>query len=143
RPRQLEGLAQSGVRSGDMIRLTWLLSIVVGVSVLVGCGDMGESTTNPPPAITSTEPGAGAPTGAAGESGGGAPDPFQAAPTCSSGTTWTQGNHDATHMNPGRACIACHSTDDGPTLAIAGTVYATAHEPDLCYGEDGANGVSV
>jgi hypothetical protein len=45
-------------------------------------------------------------------------------------------------MNPGRACIACHTTDDGPALTIAGTVYPTAHEPELCYG-DGSNAARV
>jgi hypothetical protein len=70
-------------------------------------------------------------------------DPFAAAPTCTSGTTWTKGNHGSHEMNPGRACIACHSTMNGPDLTIAGTVYPTAHEPDLCYGADGSNGVRV
>jgi hypothetical protein len=46
-------------------------------------------------------------------------------------------------MNPGRACIDCHSQDEGPHLTIAGTIYPTAHEPDLCYGADGANGAEV
>jgi mono/diheme cytochrome c family protein len=35
-------------------------------------------------------------------------------------------------MHPGRACITCHSTYDGPSFAIGGTVYSTAHEPDDC-----------
>ena len=56
---------------------------------------------------------------------------------------WTKGNHGSDEMNPGRACIACHSTMNGPDLTIAGTVYPTAHEPDLCYGADGSNDVSV
>ena len=125
-----------------MIRITslgWLSMVVIA-----GCGDMGESTTTPPPAITSNGPGgdSGA-SGGPGGTGGGAPDPFQAAAACTSGTTWTRGDAGSSHMNPGRVCIACHSTNDGPTLAIAGTVYPTAHEPDLCYGEDGANGVAV
>ena len=37
-------------------------------------------------------------------------------------------------MNPGKACIACHSSGEGPGFAIAGTVYPTGHEPDLCFG---------
>ena len=65
-------------------------------------------------------------------------------------------------MNPGRACISCHASssggDDssgsgdnsgpggggesegarGPLFTIAGTVYPSAHEPDLCNGADGA-----
>lgn len=35
-------------------------------------------------------------------------------------------------MHPGRACITCHSAYDGPSFAIGGTVYPTAHEPDDC-----------
>ena len=42
---------------------------------------------------------------------------------------WTRGNHGSPDMNPGRACIACHTTDDGPALTIAGTVYPTASKP--------------
>jgi hypothetical protein len=37
-------------------------------------------------------------------------------------------------MHPGVACIACHTQDNGPTFAIAGTVFPTAHEPDDCDG---------
>ena len=46
-------------------------------------------------------------------------------------------------MNPGRACITCHSTMNGPSLTIAGTVYPSAHEPDLCNGANGTNGARV
>jgi hypothetical protein len=42
-------------------------------------------------------------------------------------------------MNPGEACIACHASVEGPYLAVAGTLYATPHEPNLCYGFAGAN----
>lgn len=35
-------------------------------------------------------------------------------------------------MHPGRACITCHGSYDGPSFAIGGTVYPTAHEPDDC-----------
>ena len=50
---------------------------------------------------------------------------------------WTGGNRGSADMNPGRACITCHSTMNGPSLTIAGTVYPTAHEPDLCNGANG------
>jgi nitrate/TMAO reductase-like tetraheme cytochrome c subunit len=56
---------------------------------------------------------------------------------------WTQANRGSTDMNPGRACITCHSTMNGPSLTIAGTVYPTAHEPDLCNGANGSNGARV
>jgi len=56
---------------------------------------------------------------------------------------WTKGNDGSEDMNPGRACITCHAIEDGPTLTIAGTVYPTPHEPDLCNGADGSNGARV
>ena len=46
-------------------------------------------------------------------------------------------------MNPGRACIACHSMGRGPAFALAGTLYPTAHEPDLCNGVNGTTGAKV
>jgi hypothetical protein len=75
---------------------------------------------------------------------GGAPDgggtitdagTVDASPTCSSGTYWKNGNDGDPAMNPGMACNACHQVKGGPNLAFAGTVYKTAHEPDLCDGE--------
>jgi len=65
------------------------------------------------------------------------------APICSSQTMWTGGNHESPEMNPGMACIQCHSGDGGPGFSFAGTVYPTAHEPDLCNGADGTNGATV
>ena len=43
----------------------------------------------------------------------------------------------------GQACITCHTVNGGPSLTIAGTLYPTAHEPDLCNGVDGASGAAV
>ena len=118
------------------------------LAVVGGCdGEIGEPTT------VGTRPGGGG-NGAAigtGGSGGGdaggaagaaAPDPFAVAAICTSNTMWTRGDHGSPDMNPGRACIACHTTNDGPALTFAGTVYPTAHEPDLCYG-DGSNTARV
>ena len=65
------------------------------------------------------------------------------APVCTSNMTWTRGNHESPEMNPGKACIACHASDEGPRFTIAGTLYPTAHEPDLCDGADGANGAQI
>jgi len=40
--------------------------------------------------------------------------------------------------NPGGACEQCHDAlGVGLVFAAAGTVYATGHEPDFCYGIDG------
>lgn len=56
--------------------------------------------------------------------------------SCISGTRWVGGNHENEQMNPGQACIACHSRGEGPRFAFAGTVYGTgaAHEVDNCFG---------
>jgi hypothetical protein len=38
-------------------------------------------------------------------------------------------------MNPGRACINCHMRmGKAAAVTLAGTVYITGHEPDLCLG---------
>jgi mono/diheme cytochrome c family protein len=119
-----------------------------------------QSTTSPmPPApgarVSTTEIqtvqswiSAGYPAGTCGTTGGGAdagpPDPLGATPTCTSGTTWTGGNNGSAVMNPGRACIACHAGNgEAPQFTIAGTVYPTGHEPDLCNGANGTNGARV
>jgi hypothetical protein len=66
--------------------------------------------------------------------------PFDGPPVCTSMQTWNQGNEGDPHMNPGMACITCHSKgappgeDPPPVLLIGGTVYPTGHEPDLCMG---------
>lgn len=55
---------------------------------------------------------------------------------CTSGSSWTRGDHGSSSMHPGGTCIDCHTTnsEDGPRYAIAGTVFPTAHEPDDCFG---------
>jgi hypothetical protein len=74
--------------------------------------------------------------GSAGEVGGGSP--FDSPPTCTSKTTWTQGDAGSSQMKPGTACIACHAMPNGPKagplFVIAGTLYMTGHEPDDCFG---------
>jgi hypothetical protein len=78
------------------------------------------------------------PDGGAGGDGGVVSDPFKAPATCTSNRMWTSGNQGSASMNPGMACIACHSTGEGPAFSIAGTVYPTAHEPDRCNGFSGS-----
>lgn len=96
----------------------------------------GGASTGTAGAATST---GGASTGTAGAStgaGGGPVDPFSLPPTCSSGKTWTSGNKGSKNMNPGQACLTCHAKDfEAPDFAIAGTVYATGHEPNNCNGQ--------
>jgi len=65
-----------------------------------------------------------------------AKSPYDTPLQCSSMSNWTQGDHGSSSMHPGGKCISCHSMGgDGPIYAIAGTVYATAHEPDDCNGK--------
>ena len=65
---------------------------------------------------------------------------------CSSGRYWVEGEDDedadlddeGPWMNPGRACISCHlSEEEEPLIQIGGTVFPSYHEADLCYGVDG------
>lgn len=59
-------------------------------------------------------------------------------PVCTSGKTWIYGNAGSSFMNPGMACMSCHSQYyDAPRFGASGTVYPTAHEPDKCDGTDG------
>lgn len=82
---------------------------------------------------------AGTPEGTCASSSG--PDIFGAAPTCTSATFWTGGDKESPDMHPGRACIDCHTRgvrgERGPPLSLAGTVFATAHDPDDCNGANG------
>jgi len=75
--------------------------------------------------------------GAGGTSGA---DPFSVAAVCTSGKSWSGGGEGSASMDPGRACISCHASTGGeaPTFAIAGTLYPTGHEPDLCNGTNGS-----
>ena len=43
-------------------------------------------------------------------------------------------------MNPGQACITCHTRGEGPRFAFAGTVFGTgaSHEVDNCFGRASA-----
>jgi hypothetical protein len=80
---------------------------------------------------------AGGGTGGAGGGAGGAggiPDPYSTPVVCTSNTMWTQGTRGSNSMEPGQACIACHSKGEGPRFALGGTVYPSAHEPDNCNG---------
>jgi hypothetical protein len=56
--------------------------------------------------------------------------------SCSSGSHWTGGNQESAGMHPGGTCVACHATGEGPRFDVAGTVYATAHEPTDCNGSN-------
>jgi len=124
----------------------------------MGSGSAGAGGASP--GTGGSRPGGtgGASAGTGGSSAGGAagsgavtpdagtpPDPFSVAPTCTSGTTWKGGNEGSSSMNPGLACISCHKSSGGeaPTFSVAGTLYPTAHEPDLCNGFNGTAGAQV
>ncbi len=65
--------------------------------------------------------------------------PFDTPVVCTTNQTWTRGDRGSPSMRPGGACIACHSTSsEAPAFSIAGTLYATAHEPNDCNGTRGA-----
>jgi hypothetical protein len=83
-----------------------------------------------------TPPAACADGGAPLDGGGGIVDPYATPVVCTSKSMWTRGNSGSHSMDPGQACIACHSMTGGeaPLFALGGTVYPTAHEPDNCNG---------
>jgi hypothetical protein len=57
---------------------------------------------------------------------------------CLSGLQWQGGNEESPLMRPGGDCIACHKAEDeGPTFAIAGTVFEALDEADDCFGVGG------
>jgi hypothetical protein len=126
-----------GARTLRASRAAWLLSVA---TIAAACGgEIGQNAGGGLP------DGGAAGSGGGGSGGSGAPaDPFSAPAMCTSGVTWTRGDHGDEDMNPGRACIDCHGrSNDAPTLSIAGTLYPSAHEPDLCNGVNGANGARV
>jgi mono/diheme cytochrome c family protein len=59
---------------------------------------------------------------------------------CSSGQTWSDGDHGSPLMHPGGNCIDCHSSGEGPRFAVAGTVMKASNDDENC---DGVSGVSV
>jgi hypothetical protein len=56
---------------------------------------------------------------------------------CSSGLMWT-GDDGSPAMNPGLACLSCHAHGKGPPFALAGTVFSSSSEADLCFGAEKA-----
>ena len=65
--------------------------------------------------------------------------PFETPPQCTTDTHWKFGDQGSDLMYPGATCNECHSSHiDTPRFTIAGTVYATGHEPDNCDGAAGA-----
>jgi hypothetical protein len=122
----------------------WSFSMVVMVGASAGLG-CGGGDAGAPPSGQAPAPYAGVAK---------APDPTFSGPSvCASGQSWSGGDDgDDDHENdekgdrrkqsddddgspdmlPGRACIACHARNEGPTFSIAGTVFASGHVPDDC-----------
>jgi mono/diheme cytochrome c family protein len=64
-------------------------------------------------------------------------DPWATPIQCSSGRVWSGGNDESPEMRPGGGCVGCHAAEaPEKRFFAAGTVYATAHEPDDCDGAD-------
>jgi len=57
---------------------------------------------------------------------------------CASGLIWANGDEESPLMHPGGDCIGCHTAEDeGPTFAIAGTVYEGLAAAIDCFGVSG------
>jgi cytochrome c551/c552 len=79
---------------------------------------------------------AGYPKGMCGQVTDGGPPPINV--QCTSNVYWSRGNKGDKDMNPGKACVSCHSSTadvdkDAPRL-LGGTLYPSFNEPDLCSG---------
>ncbi len=57
--------------------------------------------------------------------------------SCVSGQQWVGGTRESSEMEPGLACIACHSRGEGPRFSVAGTVYGALNEADSSFGTSG------
>jgi hypothetical protein len=131
-------------------KLLVTLALLSAFGALAACGG-AETSADPAPATGgststggftstggSTSQGEG---GSVSQAGGTASDPLTAPATCTSKASWTRGEN--TQMRPGEACIACHTSNDGPTFSIAGTVYPSGHEPNDCNGAPATAGAVV
>jgi hypothetical protein len=103
---------------------------VLLLSLLVACG--GSVVTNGDGGLDGSQPDSTTSDVVTGACSG--------ASVCTSGITQQDGGPASTSHDPGQACIACHAQVAGPLFAVAGTVYPSCHEPDLC---NGMSGVTV
>lgn len=79
-------------------------------------------------------------TGSTGGSGTGAAGSSVVPSACTLGVKVALTMTEDPLMDPGMACIECHTATFGPTHLVAGTVFWSTHEPDLCPGVDGTAG---
>lgn len=139
------------------------LSAIVFIG-LIGCSAGGSDSWNDPAdgssgtkptadggTVTDPQDAGTKPTNDASSSGGNdaalVDDANYNTPTvCTSGQTWTLGTTKSANMEPGLACRSCHvvfGQASGKDFDISGTVYPTAHEPDLCNGVSGGMNVVI
>lgn len=57
--------------------------------------------------------------------------------TGASGFRWIGGNEESPLMFPGRDCISCHASGEGPQFITAGTVYVKIDEKNDDFGVEG------
>jgi hypothetical protein len=129
------------------MRIITFSSVVLSIGLMLGgalaaCGGASSTTGG----VTDSDGGSGssAEGGASGASDEAGVETmntdYGTPPACTSGKMWSSGTAGSQLMEPGQACISCHSKGDGPAFYVAGTVYPTAHEPNNC---DGKSGISV
>jgi hypothetical protein len=112
-----------------MDRATIGVAFVLALAVWAGCGN-GPTTTS-----------SGGSSGSSGTTDAGSCAntlDSTTASVCTTNVKWTRGDRGSSQMHPGGECITCHAGNAGPDdFAFAGTVFATAHEPDDCNGVNG------
>ncbi|HEY2511020.1 MAG TPA: hypothetical protein VGI39_09200 [Polyangiaceae bacterium] len=54
--------------------------------------------------------------------------------SCTLGSSGILGLIPGATMSPGLGCVSCHASTGAKKLNVAGTIYPTLHEPDLCLG---------
>jgi hypothetical protein len=128
--------ASSGGETGSVMTTSGESSTTSGATMSATTAEETDGTTSSATGTSSSSaPTTGAP-----------PDnPFDDPPQCSSREYWEEEEDEGSpQMNPGEACITCHTTqEDAPTFLIAGTVYPTAHEPDDCFSSSPATEAEV
>ncbi|MBI5608078.1 MAG: hypothetical protein HY902_04300 [Deltaproteobacteria bacterium] len=122
-----------------IIGMLWLAGCSAGAGATAATGLDASDATVSDTALASDVDAAGAGQDAAGD----APDAAAGLDTeaevpCPSGKLWTKGNLGNKLMQPGLACIACHTkVGKGTDFAVAGTVFPGLHTVDQCYGVSG------
>lgn len=66
------------------------------------------------------------------------PPRFDPDASCTTDAQWKRGDRGRSLMNPGGACLACHTREREDTgITLGGTLYYAPHEEDLCLGYTG------